>query len=82
MDGFPFWELTLSGIIVSWPGIAVSVWLAVRHVKKHVNAATSAQTANIAVITSTQTADIQGMTDSQTRVLLTRRWWHRLRRRT
>jgi hypothetical protein len=58
MDG-EFWRLTLSGIIVSWPGIAVSVWLAYRGVKKHVSS-----------VTRQQTTVIENLTDAQTQALL------------
>jgi hypothetical protein len=78
VNGAPFWELTLSGVIVSWPGIAVSAWLAVRHVKRHVDRQTNRQTQEIDAITSQQTGAIEDMTRAQTRTLLGRSW--RLRR--
>jgi hypothetical protein len=77
MDVPTFWELTLSGIIVSWPGIAVSVWLAVRHVKKHVDQRTASQTGDIRQMTDAQTASIETLTEVQTRKLLKRSWWRR-----
>lgn len=77
MDGFTFWELTLSGIIVSWPGIAVSVWLGVRHVKRHVDRQTAEQTTQIVGLTRRQTGAIRDLTDDQTRLLVARRWWRR-----
>lgn len=72
MNNVPFWELTLSGIIVSWPGVLVTVWLSHRGLKRHLDRRTDQQT-----------GDIRGLTDAQTHVLLSRRkarlWerWHR-----
>lgn len=71
---YPFWEQVAAGAIVSWPGIAASVWLGTRHVKRYVDRQTSQQTADI-----THTA--RDIANDQTRELLghgrSRRfpWW-------
>lgn len=66
MSGYPFWEMTLSGLIVSAPTIVVTVWLSTRSLKSHLNK-----------VTGRQTTAIKGITDDQTGVLLSRRrpWW-------
>lgn len=62
--GWVFWRQVLAGAIVAWPGIGVSVWLGVRHVKQHVDRQTNQQTADITHtardITNEQTAELLG----------------------
>jgi hypothetical protein len=64
-----FWELTLSGALVSWPPIVVG--FVVQHRKL---------TRRLDKVTHVQTGSIQGITDRQTsELLLARRrrsWWH------
>lgn len=67
----PFWEDVLRGAIVTWPGVAVSAWIATRHVKQHIDRQTTRQTGDI-------TSTARDITDEQTRVLLApRHWWQR-----
>jgi len=73
MGGYPFWEVTISGLIVSLPGTVASVWLGVRHVKKHIDRQTSRQTTEIRDLTESQTSDLVAATNEQTRELLRRR---------
>lgn len=60
---YPFWEQVAAGAIVSWPGVAVTVWLGTRHVKRYVDRQTDRQTADI-------TDAARDITDKQTQVLL------------
>jgi hypothetical protein len=57
--GPEFWELTLSGALVSWPPVVIGFW--VQHRKL---------TRKLEKVTHTQTGSIQGITDRQTRELL------------
>jgi hypothetical protein len=64
-----FWELTLSGALVSWPPILIGFWVQHRKLSR-----------KLEKVTTGQTGSIQGITDRQTTELLTHRrrrsWWH------
>lgn len=49
----------ISGVVVSWPGIAVTIWLSHRKLRQHVD-----------TVTRRQTGTIRNLTDSQTAILL------------
>lgn len=71
MNGFPFWEYTLSGLVVSLPTVIVTVWVSHRSLRSHIDKRTDAQT-----------GDIKGITDAQTNILLSKRraaMWRRWR---
>lgn len=72
-----FWELTLSGIVVSWPGVAVGVWLSYRGLKKHVDRRTDRQTNDIETLTAEQTEAIEHLTADQTSELMGRKMLRR-----
>jgi hypothetical protein len=67
----------ISGVVVAWPGVAVTVWLSHQRLKQHIAGAADSQTKNLVVITDDQTRNIQNLTDQQTEQLLKRRWWRR-----
>jgi hypothetical protein len=53
-------QYVIGGAAVSWPGVAVGLWLAVRKTKEHVDASTDAQTGKIEKITDDQTRRLLG----------------------
>jgi hypothetical protein len=66
----------ISGIVVSWPGVAATVWLSHRRLQGHIDRQTSQQTKALAQMTDTQTANIEVITNEQTRTMLgRRRFW-------
>jgi hypothetical protein len=77
VDPGEFLTLTLSGMLVNLAGIAVTVWLSHRSLKRNLDAKTRQQTSDIASLTSRQTGTIATLTDDQTEVLLRHRWWRR-----
>lgn len=50
-----FWRTVTAGVIVSWPGIVVSVWLSHRGLRQHLDRVTRRQTGTIKDLTATQT---------------------------
>lgn len=70
MSGYPFWEVTLSGLVVSAPTIIVTVWLANRSLRRDLKSHLDRRTEQ-------QTGDFRGITNAQTSVLMARRrpWW-------
>jgi hypothetical protein len=69
----PFWELTLSGLAVSLPGIIVTVWISNRNLKSHLSKVTGEQTTAIRGMTNAQTTTVKADLNAQTSVLLSRR---------
>jgi hypothetical protein len=66
VSAYPLWEVTLSGIVVSLPGIIVTVWISNRSLRRSLKD-------HLSEVTGRQTSDIKGITDAQTAVLLSRR---------
>ena len=63
----------ISGIVVSWPGVAATVWLSHRRLRGHIDQRTDRQTTEIRDLTESQTSALVATTNEQTRELLGRR---------
>ena len=60
MNWWAVLQYVIGGAVVSWPGVAAGLWLAVRKTKAHVDASTAEQTGRIEQITDAQTRTLLG----------------------